>query len=337
MIDARSNILEDACSGTVRPASGEEDHASKDATTTSSPWSSAMGLRRRKDQVMREERSVSGIEYLVLVTELLDAARLVDPLHGTWEAADLQWWWRRDQHRDPGTQTFLMDGERPVSAVVLTNWGGRWQLDLLFTSPQHAEELKQLWPRAVQMMASVEAAPIELEVPTSDEQLIGCAVDAGFDIESKENWTCWMPASERPVLPRLASGFTLQSRTEAPDRPHPMAERSGTLVEARLAECSLYDPDLDLAVYTSEGDVAGYSLYWADHVTGVGLVEPMRTEDAFQHKGIARYMLAVGLDRLARSGCERLKVSTDIRLYLSAGFTRTSSSLGLSKRMQEEL
>jgi predicted N-acetyltransferase YhbS len=55
-------------------------------------------------------------------------------------------------------------------------------------------------------------------------------------------------------------------------------------------------------------------------VTGVGLVEPMRTQDAHQGRGLARHVLAAGLDGLAARGCRRLKVSNDLRLYLRAGF-----------------
>lgn len=64
-------------------------------------------------------------------------------------------------------------------------------------------------------------------------------------------------------------------------------------------------------------------------VTRVGLVEPMRTQDAHQRRGIARHILATGLDRLAASGCLRLKVMNDIPLYLRAGFqpVRTVSLL----------
>jgi predicted N-acetyltransferase YhbS len=68
------------------------------------------------------------------------------------------------------------------------------------------------------------------------------------------------------------------------------------------------------------GQVAGYGLFWADPVTGVGLVEPMRTEDGHQGRGIASHVLAAGLERLAARGCQRLKVSNDLGLYLRAGF-----------------
>lgn len=38
---------------------------------------------------------------------------------------------------------------------------------------------------------------------------------------------------------------------------------------------------LDLAVYDGDGAVTAYGLFWADPHTGVGLVEPMRTEGPF--------------------------------------------------------
>jgi predicted N-acetyltransferase YhbS len=69
-----------------------------------------------------------------------------------------------------------------------------------------------------------------------------------------------------------------------------------------------------------DGQAAGYGLFWADPVTGVGLVEPMRTERAHQRRGIASHILAAGLDRLTAHGCRQLKVSNDIGLYLRAGF-----------------
>jgi ribosomal protein S18 acetylase RimI-like enzyme len=113
-----------------------------------------------------------------------------------------------------------------------------------------------------------------------------------------------------------------------------MIARNGDAVEQRLAECSLYRADLDLAVYEDDGDgaVAAYGLFWADPHTGVGLVEPMRTEDAFQRRGLARAVLTAGLERLAAAGCERFKVSYEPgntaarRLYLTTGFTDTSTS-----------
>jgi predicted N-acetyltransferase YhbS len=108
-----------------------------------------------------------------------------------------------------------------------------------------------------------------------------------------------------------------------------MARRSGGEIEARLRQCSLYDPALDLAVETADGQTAGYALFWFDPVTNVGLVEPMRVEDAHQRRGLARTLLTAGLDRLAKRGAHRLKVgySTDAarRLYTGSGFRVAST------------
>jgi predicted N-acetyltransferase YhbS len=99
-----------------------------------------------------------------------------------------------------------------------------------------------------------------------------------------------------------------------------MVARNGPDVAARLAQCSLYEPELDLLVQAPDGDVAAYGLFWADPLTAVGLVEPMRTEERYWRKGLAGHVLTTGLDRLAARGCARLKVSSGIDLYLGVGF-----------------
>ena len=81
-----------------------------------------------------------------------------------------------------------------------------------------------------------------------------------------------------------------------------MVARNGPDVEARLRQTTLYDPRLDLAVLAPDGSVAGYSLFWNDPVTGVGLVEPVRVEDEHAGRGIGYAMISAGLDRLARAG-----------------------------------
>jgi GNAT superfamily N-acetyltransferase len=146
-----------------------------------------------------------------------------------------------------------------------------------------------------------------------------------------------MNAEDRPEAVALPEGFALVDRAQQTTKPHPMEPRSGEEVETRLLQCSLYDPGLDLAVETADGQAAGYALFWFDPVTEVGLVEPMRVEDAYQRRGLARAMLTAGLDRLAKRGARRLKVgyATDVArgLYVGAGFrvTSTSSSFGWSR------
>jgi ribosomal protein S18 acetylase RimI-like enzyme len=67
-------------------------------------------------------------------------------------------------------------------------------------------------------------------------------------------------------------------------------------------------------------------------VTQVGLVEPMRTEAAYQRLGLGKHLLTAGIDRLAARGCERMKVSYmdgnagAKALYLGAGFSPNDTS-----------
>ena len=64
------------------------------------------------------------------------------------------------------------------------------------------------------------------------------------------------------------------------------------------------------------------------------MLEPMRVEDEYQRRGLARAMLTAGLEQLASRGARRLKVSyaTDAArsLYVGAGFRVTSMSTSYS-------
>ncbi len=109
-----------------------------------------------------------------------------------------------------------------------------------------------------------------------------------------------------------------------------MTRRSGDEADARLRQVSLYDPWLDLAIRAPDGTIAGYALFWFDPVTHVGLVEPMRVEEQWQRRGLAKSLLTNGLDRLARRGATRMKVSwaspPGRALYLGAGFREESTA-----------
>jgi GNAT superfamily N-acetyltransferase len=69
-------------------------------------------------------------------------------------------------------------------------------------------------------------------------------------------------------------------------------------------------------------------------------VEPMRVEDAYQRRGLARAMLTAGLDRLAKRGARRLKVgyATGVArgLYVGAGFRVSSTSRSWRRRVPRD-
>ena len=266
---------------------------------------------------------LSGHAYLDTVTRLLQRRRLADPTGGVWEAADFQWWWRRARPSDELGQSFwLDDADEPVAAVTLNDWDRTWECDVI-AGP---DDFDPVWTRALERIVELGLESVSIRVRDDDEQLLGALWETGFVAAGDEDTTSWLDAARRPPVAPLPDGFRLRSRAETPDRPHHFIPRNGEHVAERLAECSLYDPELDLFVEAPNGDVAGYGLFWPDPITRVGLVEPMRTEDAYQRRGLARHIFTAGVDGLAASGCERMKVSFwdknpgAKKTYLGAGF-----------------
>ena len=274
------------------------------------------------------ERQVAGRGHLDLVTELLQSARLANPVGGDWEAADLQWAWRRDQHADPRASTFwLDDDDRPAAAIVFTDWGDSFGCHVLDARHDSASALRVSGARFEELLDTFAGKPVDMEVRTDDHALVAAVTAAGFAAVDEVHVGTTMPASARAPMTALPDGFALSSYAARADRPHHLIARSGPDVAERLAECSIYRPDLDVCVVESATDaVAAYGDFWADTVTGVGLVEPMRTEDGFQGLGLASALLRAGLDGLARAGCSTLKVlyregnEPARRAYLGAGF-----------------
>ena len=275
------------------------------------------------------EVDVSGLDYLTLVTRLLQLARLADSEAGEWEAADLQWWWRTPRASDAFGQHFWLDDEGPVAGVVLTDWGRSWECVAIVVPGLPSVSLSVVWEYAVGAIDSLGLDAVELVARDDDVELLNLLAQAGFRQDEHRYGLTWMNARDRPAVAPLPKGFTLVDRERATTL-HPMRRRNGEGVEARLGQCSLYDPRLDLAIEAGGGRVAGYALFWFDPVTEVGLVEPMRVEDEFQRRGLARALLTEGLDRLAKRGAQRLKVGYGTeaarRLYTGAGFRVTSTS-----------
>jgi ribosomal protein S18 acetylase RimI-like enzyme len=275
------------------------------------------------------EVRASGLEYLTLATRLLQRARVADAEAGLWEAADLQWWWRTPRRSDSIDQFLWIDDEGPVAGVLLTEWEGRWACDPIVVPRVSTVPLRSVWAHAVEALHALALDVVEVLVRDDDADLPDLLAGSGFVAEEGCCGITWMDSGARPDVAFLPEGFVLVDRAQATTKPHPMARRSGGQVEARLRQVSLYDPALDLTVETADGQAAGYALFWFDPVTNVGLVEPMRVEDAYQRRGLARSLLTAGLERLARLGAHRLKVgySTDAarRLYTGSGFRVTST------------
>ena len=269
---------------------------------------------------------LGGFERLEATTRVLQRIRRSDAEAGIWDAFDVQWWWRRPRPSDEVALPVWSDAAGPCAAVCFTDWGDGWQADALVADG--AVPLPEVWGAALDAMAPIDAPSWEVLAREDDAELLDLLTTSGFVATDEGSGTTWMDAEDRAAVSPPPDGFVITDRASSPDRPHPMAVRNGEAVEERLRQCSLYDPELDLAIDGPDGRPAGYALFWYDATTGVGMLEPMRVEDEFQRRGLARALLTEGLDRLVGKGARRLKVGFDgepgRRLYEGAGFRVTS-------------
>ncbi len=289
-------------------------------------------------------RLVRGRERLEVMTRVLQRARMADPVGGVWEAADLQWWWRRWRPTDELWVPVWSDERGPCAALSVMDCLGRshadragpsdgpgpgpggaqWQVDL-FVVPETID-LHEVWSALVEMLEQHRPALTEIAVHEDDRDLIGRLTAGGFTPFGDPSPIVWMDSANRPPVLEPPDGFRIVDRASQPTGQHPM----GSDVEARLHECSLYDPKLDLAMIAPDARVAGYGLFWADLLTGVGMLEPMRVKDGYQRRGLARALLTSGLDRLAQAGVRRVKVTfagyAGRDLHTSGAFTATGSA-----------
>ena len=275
-----------------------------------------MNLRR---ELMR------GRERLAATSFILQRARMADPVNGIWDAADVQWWWRRSRVTDELDLPVWLDEVGPVAAVGLTAWGDTWQTDAFVASP--AVSLEEVWSETISSV-DVHAPPsLRLITPEKNVELLQLALKSGFELSDELSGTTWLDIDKRPKFTEV-DGFKIVDRTMRIDSDHPMIARNGEYVESRLKECSLYDPTLDLVVEDNDGNVAGYALFWFDQTTSVGMLEPLRIEDNYQRRGLASFLIAAGLERLAQKGASRVKVGfeseTAAKLYSKVGFVQTS-------------
>lgn len=270
-------------------------------------------------------QDLAGTEYLTAVTSLLQAYRLAHPSGGIWEAADLQWWWTRDPHDDSGRAMIWYDRSGPRVAVTLTVWSKTLaSVDVLgdLTRPEPWQWVATAAPSAAKTYGGLGKA-----VPDGEQAWQTSLTALGFSPTDETYLSMWRTADDVAAPPDAPAGYRIVNRLNQPEGTHWLAARNGDQVENRLRKCSLYDPRCDIAViHEASNQVAAYSLYWPDLVTGVGLVEPVRVEDDHSGRGVGALMLRHGLAALRDAGCTRLKVSSlenntpAVRLYQGAGF-----------------
>lgn len=274
---------------------------------------------------LREEAR-QGLDYLHAVTALLQRCRLAHPTEGSFDAAEVQWWWSRARPTDEVPQLFWFDADgRPEAAAIITAWGEAVGVDPLVLPGSDPAVLATVMRRGLAHAADHGYRNVELEVAPTNTVLVSLLYDEGFAVADDGLVEHWMAAEDRPPVSPLPTGYQLFNRSQMPDVAYHYDKRGGPDTEARLQQTSLYSPNLDLFIRRGD-EHAAHGIFWYDPVTETGVVEPMRTEDAHRRKGLARHLLTAGLHRLAEAGARRIKVCSEVdnpaarALYAGAGF-----------------
>jgi len=282
---------------------------------------------------LREEHRV-GLGYLESVTDLLQRVRNAHPTHGSFEAAEIQWWWTISRSTDNFDQLFWYDEQgRPEAAVIVTDWGdgssllySEPTLVVIFMPDPTPEWVAHVVERGLAHIGERGIESVELEVDRADGAMRELLLDHGFAVKGDGLMECWLDVDDRPNISPLLGEYRLRTRSDTMERPHHMARPERPDFERRLAQLSLYRPDLDLLIVDGKDTIAAYGLFWFDPETGTGVVEPMRTADDHQQRGLARHILTTGLERLAEAGAKRISITFEpenpasSHLYRSVGF-----------------
>ena len=281
----------------------------------------------------------TGADYRETITTLLQRVRAAHPTHGLYEAAEMHWWWSVRRSTDDLGQLFWFDDQgRPEAAVTVIDFGDGSSAvyedpTLVVTVMPDSTPgwIEHVVDRGLAHVRECGIGSVGLEVDRDDEVMRSVLIDHGFAVTGDGLVQCWMDADARPAISPLHDGYRLRTRRDRAAAPHHMAQPARPDVGARLEETSLYRADLDLVVVADsdqEGghEVAAYGLFWYDPVTATGVVEPMRTRDDHQRRGLARHVLTAGVDLLARAGAERIAIGFEPdnpaarHLYLGVGF-----------------
>jgi GNAT superfamily N-acetyltransferase len=279
------------------------------------------------------EEVLVGLEYLDAMTALLRRVRLADPDWGTYEAAELQWFWTTPRSTDSLGQLFWFDDSgRPLAAVAVLDFGDG--MSLVYDAPTLVvvvmpdatpDWVRHVVERGLAHVAEAGIDSISVEVERNEHALRDALFAHGFTVTGEALIGCRLDAAARPAVSPLAEGYRLRTRRDTADRPHHMADARRPQFEERLAQ-TMHRPELDLTVIDSNDEPVAYGIFWYDSETSIGLVEPMRTHDEHQRRGLARHVLTAGVDLLAAAGAARININFEPdnpasgALYQSVGF-----------------
>lgn len=282
---------------------------------------------------LREAR-LAGLDCVNAVTTLLQRARNAHPTKGAFQAAEVQFWWNTAHPTDTlGQLVWFDDLGRPEAAVVATEFGEGVTLVydqttvLIVTMPDASDDwVRHVIGRGLDHLAEVGIDAVDLEIDRADDVSRSVLFERGFTVKGEAVVQCWLDTDAQPPISPLPDGYRLATRRDLMDHPHHMTSPRRPDFEERINQVSLYRSDLDLVILDGDDNPAAYALFWNDPVTSTGIIEPVRTLDDHQGRGLSRHLLTTGIGLLADAGARRISICYEPdneisgHLYRSLGF-----------------
>jgi ribosomal protein S18 acetylase RimI-like enzyme len=189
-------------------------------------------------------------------------------------------------------------------------------------------------------IADAGGRPVGCFSAEDDPTTIATLVHLGFaPADRRLSQFQWRPADARGSSrqgPMLPEGYRIRSLTgphEVPARVelHRAAfppSRLNVAKYERLLTLPHYRFEDDLVVEAPDGSLAAFAMAWWDEDARIGEFEPVGTHPDHQRRGLARALLAWGLDRYSERGARVVQVYSDAAnpaseaLYEAVGFRR---------------
>lgn len=252
-------------------------------------------------------------------------------------------WWQALSHPDPLSEHLrLWHDADAIDAPRLVAWTWHeppevewhvWTGD----AATHAAVVRGLLDTVV---AEADDGEVGLFAADRDDSTRRALDDLGFGPSGRRLSQWLWRAADGPPPAAAASGLPAGYRirglagpdeTEARVAIHRAAFPTSRLTAAkysRLFDLPHYRFDDDLVVEAGDGSLAAFALTWWDPVGRVGEFEPLGTHPQHRRQGLARALLATGIDRFVARGAQAIEVYSDTAdapaeaLYPAVGFDR---------------
>jgi hypothetical protein len=128
------------------------------------------------------------------------------PTAGQFEAADIQWWWRKPPSTDvPPQRSWFDDIGRPEAAVIATDWGDAISLDPIVMPDATPDWIAHVVERGLAHANGSGFDAVSIVIDRADDVMTDVLAGHSFTITVDELMESWLAVINRPAISPLHS------------------------------------------------------------------------------------------------------------------------------------